>query len=159
MARKDEPVVAAAKKKEISSNTFSFANQNGDPVTFDDFKGKVVYLDVWASWCGPCRAEFPFSKQLQERLTAKQKEKVVFLYLSIDDTEEVWKRAFATLQLTGEQGWSKGGWKSRVVQYFGIQGIPRYLLINKNGKVVDENAKRPSQTDAILEDILKLVAE
>ncbi|AUD00905.1 TlpA family protein disulfide reductase [Spirosoma pollinicola] len=159
MARKDEPIVAAAKKREISPNTFSFANQNGDQITFDDFKGKVVYLDVWASWCGPCRAEFPFSKQLQERLTAKQKEKIVFLYLSIDETEEVWKRAFATLQLTGEQGWSKGGWRSRVVQYFGIQGIPRYLLINKNGKVVDENAKRPSQTDAVLQDILKLVAE
>ncbi len=159
MARKDEPVVVAAKKKTIPPNTFSFANQNGDLVSFDEFKGKVIYLDVWASWCGPCRGEFPYSKQLQERLTKKQKQEVVFLYLSIDDTEEIWKRALTTLQLPGEQGLSKGGWRSRIVQYFGIQGIPRYMLINKDGNVVDENAKRPSQTDAILADILKLVAE
>jgi thiol-disulfide isomerase/thioredoxin len=159
MAQKDEPVVAAAKKRVIDPKTFSFANQNGDPVTLNDFKGKVVYVDVWASWCGPCRAEFPYSKQLQERLTRKQKEQVVFLYLSIDDTEEVWKRALNTLGLSGEQGLSKGGWNSRTVQYFGIQSIPRYILINKKGQVADANAKRPSMTDAILGDILTLIAE
>ena len=160
MARKDEPIAkAAASKKSIDPNTFSFTNQTGEPATFDDFKGKVVYLDVWASWCGPCRAEFPFSKQLHERLTKKQKEQVVFLYLSIDDTEEVWKNALKTLQLPGEQGWSKGGWRSRVVQYFGIQGIPRYVLLNKNGQVADAEAKRPSSADAIWQDILKLIAE
>ncbi|AKD55783.1 TlpA family protein disulfide reductase [Spirosoma radiotolerans] len=159
MARKDEPVAAASKKKAIDPNAFSFTNEKGELVALDAFKGKVVYLDVWASWCGPCRAEFPFSKQLQERLTKKQKEQTVFLYLSIDDTEDVWKKALNSLQLSGEQGLSKGGWKSRTVQYFGIQSIPRYILINKNGQIIDANAKRPSQTDAILEDILKLIAE
>lgn len=159
MARKDEPVVAKAKKREIDPKTFSFTNLAGDPVILDDYKGKVVYVDVWASWCGPCRAEFPYSKQLQERLTPKQKEQVVFLYLSIDDTEEVWKRALNTLGLVGEQGFSKGGWNSKTVQYFGIQSIPRYILINKKGQVTDENAKRPSMTDAILNDILTLVNE
>ncbi|QDK79801.1 TlpA family protein disulfide reductase [Spirosoma sp. KCTC 42546] len=160
MAKKDEPVVAAdAQKKTIDPKAFSFANQNGEPVTLDEYKGKVVYLDVWASWCGPCRAEFPYSKQLQERLSKKQKEQVVFLYLSIDDTEEVWKKALATLQLQGEQGLSKGGWKSKTVKYFGIQSIPRYILINKNGQVADADAKRPSMTDAILQDIIKLLGE
>ena len=160
MAKKDEPIVAASeKKKAVDPKAFSFINLNGEPVVLDEFKGKVVYLDVWASWCGPCRAEFPFSKQLQERLTKKQKEQVVFLYLSIDDTEEIWKKALNALQLQGEQGLSKGGWKSKTVQYFGIQSIPRYILINKNGQVADADAKRPSMTDAILQDILKLVAE
>ncbi|SOD82557.1 TlpA family protein disulfide reductase [Spirosoma fluviale] len=158
MARKDEPVTAT-KKKPADPNALSFTNQNGEVVTLNEFAGKVIYLDVWASWCGPCRAEFPFSKQLQERLTKKQKEQVVFLYLSIDDSEEAWKKALNTLQLPGEHGLSKGGWNSRTVQYFGIRSIPRYLLIGKKGNVVDENAKRPSQTDAILQDILKLVAE
>lgn len=159
MARKDEPIVTATKKKPIDPKAFSFTNEKGEAVTLDEYKGKVVYLDVWASWCGPCRAEFPFSKQLQERLTKKQKEQTVFLYVSTDDTEEVWKRALNSLQLSGEQGLSTGGWKSRIVQYFGIQSIPRYILINKKGQVTDANAKRPSQTDAILEDILKLIAE
>lgn len=160
MAKQDEPIVAAdAQKKSIDPKAFSFANQNGEPVTLDEYKGKVVYLDVWASWCGPCRAEFPYSKQLQERLSKKQKEQVVFLYLSIDDTEDVWKKALVALQLQGEQGLSKGGWKSKTVKYFGIQSIPRYILINKNGQVADADAKRPSMTDAILQDILKLVSE
>lgn len=160
MARKDEPIAKATnKKKTVDPNVFSFTNLNGEPVTFDDFKGKVIYLDVWASWCGPCRAEFPFSKQLHDRLSKKQKEQVVFLYLSIDDTEDAWKKALTTLQLPGEQGWSQGGWRSRTVQYFGIQGIPRYVLINKNGQVVDADAKRPSAAEAIWQDILKLVAE
>ena len=158
MARKDEPIVpVAAKKKPIDPNAFSFANQQGEAVTLDEFKGKVVYLDVWASWCGPCRAEFPFSKQLHDRLTKKQKEQVAFLYLSIDDTEEAWKKALNTLQLPGDQGWSKGGWKSRIVQYFGIQSIPRYILIDKEGKVVDADAKRPSMADGIWQDILRLI--
>ncbi|GAB2569668.1 TlpA family protein disulfide reductase [Spirosoma areae] len=160
MARKDEPAATVAdKKKPIDPYAFSFANQTGQPVTFDDFKGKVIYVDVWASWCGPCRAEFPFSRQLHDRLTKKQQDQVVFLYLSIDDTEDAWKKALGTLQLSGEQGWSKGGWKSRIVQYFGIQSIPRYLLINKAGKVVDAEAKRPSTTDAIWQDILNLIGE
>jgi len=111
MNKKDEPVVAAtAKGKErvIPANAFTFVNLKGEKATLDDFKGKVVYLDVWASWCGPCRAEFPFSKQLHERLTDKQKEKVVFLYLSIDEKEMTWKNALTALQLIGEQGWSPG---------------------------------------------------
>ncbi len=160
MSRKDEPVVAVAdKKKPVDPNVFSFANQNGESVTLDDFKGKVIYLDVWASWCGPCRAEFPFSRQLHERLTKKQKEQVVFLYLSIDDTEAAWKKALNTLQLPGEQGWSKGGWLSRTAKYFDIKSIPRYILINKTGQVADSDAKRPSMADAIWQDILKLMNE
>lgn len=158
LAKKDDPV-PATKTKPIDPNAFSFTNQNGEDVALEAFKGKVVYVDLWASWCGPCRAEFPFSKLLQDRLTKKQKEKVVFLYLSIDDNDAVWKRALTTLQLEGEQGLSKGGWKSRAAQYFDVQSIPRYLLIGKDGQIADANAKRPSMTDAILQDILKLVSE
>lgn len=159
MARKEEPKpeVAATKKKTLNPNVFSFQDQNGDSVTLDDYKGKVVYLDVWASWCGPCIGEIPHSKQLHERFTKKQLEKVVFLYVSIDDSDTNWKNALQKHQLPGNQGWSKGGWRSRIVQYFGIQSIPRYILIDKKGNVADLNAKRPSSTDAIYQDILKLL--
>ena len=156
MNRKDEekPAVATAPKKPIDPNKFAFTNLNGQAVSLDEFKGKVVYVDVWASWCGPCRAEFPFSKQLHDRLTDKQKKDIVFLYLSIDEKEETWKNALKTLQLFGEQGWSP-----RAAQYYGIPSIPRYMLINKKGDIVDPNAKRPSSGDAILQDMLKLAEE
>jgi thiol-disulfide isomerase/thioredoxin len=161
MGRKDDPKpeVAAAKKKPVDPNVFSFVNQNGDAVTLEDFKGKVIYLDIWASWCGPCIGEIPSSKKLHERLTKKQLEKVVFLYISIDDSEVNWKNALNTHQLPGEQGWSKGGWRSRIVQYFGIQSIPRYILVDKKGQMADLNAKRPSSADAIYQDILKLLED
>ncbi|RCR68992.1 TlpA family protein disulfide reductase [Larkinella punicea] len=159
MSRKDEPkpAAAAAKKKPVDPNVFSFLNQNGESVTLDDFKGKVVYLDIWASWCGPCIGEVPHSKKLYERLTKKQLEKVAFLYISIDDSEANWKNALEKHQLPGDQGWSKGGWRSRIVQYFGVQSIPRYILIDKKGQMADLNAKRPSTADAIYEDIVKLL--
>jgi len=159
MTRKDEPVLAKKdeKIKEPGPNVFFFTDQQGQPVTLDAYRGKVVYLDVWASWCGPCRSEFPYSKQLHERLEEKHKGKVVFLYLSIDDSEGAWKAALNALKLPGEQGWSKGGWKSKTVQYFGIQSIPRYVLIDKAGKIADANAKRPSNPEGIWGDIVKLI--
>ena len=141
----------APKQRNIPPNTFSYTNLKGEKVILEDFKGKVVYVDFWASWCGPCRAEFPFSKQLHERLTDKQKEKIVFLYISIDDKEPTWKNALNALQLIGEQGWNPGA-----AQYFGIPSIPRYMLIDKKGQIIDGNAKRPSSGDAILADMLKL---
>ncbi|RRB07193.1 TlpA family protein disulfide reductase [Larkinella rosea] len=160
MARKDEPKPeVAAKKKAVDPNVFSFVNQNGESVTLDDFKGKVVYLDVWASWCGPCIGEVPHSKKLYERLTKKQLEKIAFLYISIDDSETNWKNAIKAHQLPGDQGWSAGGWRSRIVQYFGIQSIPRYILIDKKGQMADLNAKRPSSAEAVWQDIMKLLEE
>ncbi|MFC5408493.1 TlpA family protein disulfide reductase [Larkinella bovis] len=158
MARKDDPKPeASAKKKPIDPNIFSFVNPNGEAVTLEEYKGKVVYLDIWASWCGPCIGEIPHSKQLHERFSKKQREKVVFLYVSIDDSETNWKNALQKHQLPGDQGWSPGGWRSRIVQYFGLNSIPRYILIDKKGNMADLNAKRPSSADAIYQDILKLL--
>ncbi|GAB3337587.1 hypothetical protein GCM10027299_48840 [Larkinella ripae] len=158
MAKKDEPKPeVAVKKKPANPNGFSFQDQNGESVTLEDYKGKVVYLDIWASWCGPCIGEIPHSKTLHERFTKKQLEKVVFLYVSIDDSDVNWKNALQKHQLPGNQGWSKGGWRSRIVQYFGIQSIPRYILIDKKGNMADLDAKRPSSADAIYQDILQLL--
>lgn len=160
MARRDDPKPEpAAQKKAVDPAVFSFLNQQGETVTLDDYKGKVVYLDVWASWCGPCIGEIPHSKALHARFSKKQLEKVVFLYVSIDDSDVAWKNALQKHQLPGDQGWSKGGWRSRIVQYFGIQSIPRYILINRNGQVAELDAKRPSSADAIFQAIVKLLED
>ncbi len=128
----------------------------GKDRTFADFKGKVLYVDFWASWCGPCRQQFPFAKELMTRLNEKQKKQIEFLYISIDDTDELWKGGIAANQLEGFQLHSPGGWKSEVVKYFKINSIPRYMLIDKKGNIVDPNAKRPSQPE-VLDEILKLL--
>jgi len=143
-------------KLDIASPEFTLTGFNGKEISLADFRGKVIYVDFWASWCGPCRQQFPFSKMLHEKLSDKQKKQVVFLYISIDNTEDVWKKAVNSLQLEGENALSPGGWNSFVAKYYQINSIPRYLLIDKKGNVVDQNAKRPSEEGA-LQDILNLI--
>jgi len=134
----------------------------GKPVSFSDFKGKVVYVDFWASWCGPCRSQFPHAAKLKEQLemelNKKEKEKIVFLYISIDDTDVKWKAAVEKMQIKGFQAHSPGGWNSKVVKQFGISGIPRYMLINKKGEFVEQNAPRPSDP-AIMQMLMEMIRE
>lgn len=153
MSKKDEEVT---KKADDSKNWFRMLSLKGDTLSLASLKGKVVYIDFWASWCGPCRMEFPYSKQLHAKLTDKQKKDIVFLYISIDDTVEIWKKAIESLKLdNGLHGLSLGGWASQAAKFFNINAIPRYILINKEGVIVNNNARRPSDP-AILNDILQL---
>src|ERR1035437_2171096 len=143
-------------KSDLASQEFKLLGFNGKEISLNDFKGKVIYIDFWASWCGPCRQQFPYSKLLHDQLSENQKKEVVFLYISIDNTEEIWKKAVNDLQLEGEHALSPGGWNSFVAKYYHITSIPRYLLIDKKGNVVNQNAKRPSD-EAALQDILNLI--
>lgn len=124
---------------------------------FDKYKGKVVYVDFWASWCGPCRSEFPFSKKMHEGFTEKQKKNIVFLYISIDEDPTNWRNAVDNLKLNnGDHGLSEGGWASGVTRKYQINSIPRYMIIDKNGTIVRPDAPRPSNPET-LEILLKLM--
>lgn len=157
----DAPMVAATPGSAggaSSSNEFTMKDINGKEVSLSDYKGKVVYVDFWASWCGPCRKEMPFSHELPSKLSKKQLKNVVFLYISIDDTEERWKGGIEQNKIEGINLLSPGGWNSPACAKFGIQSIPRYMLINKKGEVANANAKRPSDP-SIIDDIVKLINE
>ncbi len=132
---------------------------DGKTFAMDDFKGKVVYIDFWASWCGPCRREMPYSKQLHEMFSPKQLKNLVFLYISIDATEDAWKAAVKEIGMEGKLGISPGNWNSEIARFFQINSIPRYMLMDKTGKIVVFEANRPSSGEIIYNDIVKLLEE
>lgn len=112
-------------------------------MSLDDFKGKKVYIDVWATWCKPCIAEIPALKQLEEEF---KDENIQFLSVSIDRQKdaEKWAKFVAENELGGVQLLTDGEFKSEIVQGYNVQSIPRFLLIDKEGNITHSKAPRPS---------------
>lgn len=157
-AKNDQPRKEEIKseKSATSKDELGLSDINGKPASLSDFKGKVVYIDFWASWCGPCRAMMPYSKQLHDKLTDKQKKQIAFLYISIDANEAAWKKGINDMNIEGTNLISPGNWNSNVCRYFQINSIPRYMIMDRKGNIVDYNAKRPSDPE-LLNDLLKLL--
>ena len=120
--------------------TFTLKNTEGKQVSLSDFKGKVVYLDFWASWCKPCMREVPHAKKLKAKLSG---ESVVFLYISADISKKMWKRAIEKKQIKGIHLIAPG-MNHSIVKAYNAQAIPRYVIIDKEGNIWHRNAARPS---------------
>lgn len=131
---------------------FAAVDLEGKKVQLSDYRGKLVYVDVWASWCGPCVREIPYAEKLQEELKGKD---IIFLCVSVDENENSWKNIVKQKNIGGTHVRSYNE-ANNVSTLYNIDGIPHYLIIDKNGKIVDNNAKRPSQgVKADLEELLK----
>ena len=131
---------------------FTCLNQNGKKISLNDLKGKDIYLDIWASWCAPCKMEIPFAQKLEEEM---KNQNIVFLYMSIDEDEMAWKKAINENNLNGMHLIASGSYNSEIAKLYNVKGIPHYITINKEGKIVDSNAKRPSGD--IKKDLVKLL--
>lgn len=133
----------AEKMNGVISPSFNYENHKGGKTKLEDFKGKYVYIDVWATWCGPCRAEIPFLKKVEEKFHGKD---IVFVSISVDTQKdhEKWKKFVIDKELGGVQLFADNNWNSDFIKAFGINSIPRFILIGPDGKVIFADAPRPS---------------
>ncbi len=134
---------------------FVMTDRDGNTKHLSDYRGKVVYLDFWATWCGPCRKEMPFSQSLHEQLKDKEDE-VVFLYVSFDRSEAPWQKFLTEKQPVGEHALVLGEAQKAVKKAYNISGIPKFLLIDQEGNIASSHARRPSDPK-MKGDILKLL--
>ena len=119
---------------------------DGKQVQLKDIcKGKFTYIDVWATWCGPCKMEIPFMEKLVERF--KGNDKVMFISISVDENVEAWKKMIEK----DKPQWAQYNIHGKTNQQFsadwGITGIPRFIMIDKNGNIFAADATRPSNEE------------
>lgn len=143
LAKYHTQVIEANKLNGTISPSFDYDNYNGGKTKLEDFKGKYVYIDVWATWCGPCIGEIPSLKKVEEKYHDKN---IAFVSISIDKLKDVekWKSMVKSKELGGVQVFADNDWNSKFVKDFNITGIPRFILIDPNGKIVKADAARPS---------------
>ncbi|SKD00672.1 Thiol-disulfide isomerase or thioredoxin [Chitinophaga ginsengisegetis] len=118
---------------------FAYPDRNGKVHHLKDFRGKVVLVDVWATWCKPCLAEQPALEALEKSFEGKE---VVFLSISIDTEKDKWTNMVETKNLSGIHLYSNN--QGSLIQDYEITEVPRFILFDKNGKMVSYDAIRPS---------------
>ncbi|HIP49129.1 MAG TPA: TlpA family protein disulfide reductase [Lutibacter sp.] len=133
-------------KGKASPKFVNFENYKGGTTSLDDLKGKYVYIDVWATWCRPCLNQIPALKELEEEYKGKN---IEFVSISTDkpNKHEAWKNMIVSKAMSGIQLYA--GADQSFMQEYQINSIPRFIFIDTKGNIIDANAPRPSQKEAI----------
>tara|TARA_Y100000768_G_C23983637_1_gene687429 strand:+ start:368 stop:1777 length:1410 start_codon:yes stop_codon:yes gene_type:complete len=125
---------------------FNYENYNGGRTTLEDFAGKLVYIDVWATWCGPCIKEFPHLKKLVNEFSSKN---IEFVSISIDHKKdyEKWRQMVSEKNIGGTHLFDHEGLGSSFMKAFNVGMIPRFMMLDREGKIISSNAPRPSSNN------------
>ncbi len=136
-------------KTGVPAFQFSYPNISGQKISLADLKGKVVLIDMWATWCGPCRAEEPHWEKLNEEFIGKQ---VAFVGVSVDQDKPKWEAYVKEKNLKGIQLHAGSG--NTLSDAYKVNTIPRYILIDKSGNLISADSPRPSdpKLKALLEE-------
>ena len=139
---RQDPRQTGGLKKGEAAPDFRLQEASGKVVTLQDFRGKVVYLDFWGSWCRPCLAEAPAAAQLKKQFLGRD---ILFVYISNETYFDGWlktieKYALASpnsVHLLDPEG-------KHAIRAYNVQGYPTYMIISRSGQVVNGMAPRPS---------------
>ena len=141
--RYKETLNAQGLKKGDPAPVFDYEGLDGESVKLSDLRGKYVYIDVWATWCAPCIKQVPYLKALEESYRDKN---VVFVSISVDKEalKPRWRKMIADKELGGLQLFADNSFDSDFMNAFAVNSIPRFILIDPDGNIVDSEAPRPS---------------
>nr|WP_199002737.1 TlpA disulfide reductase family protein [Flavobacterium sp. ASV13] len=145
-AQEYERAAKANKLNGKPSPDFEYDNHKGGKTKLSDLKGKYVYIDLWATWCAPCRAEIPYLQKIEEKYHGKN---IEFVSISIDKLKdnEKWKKFVTDKNLGGVQLFADKDWESEFVTSYGVTGIPRFIIVDPKGNVLSADAERPSSPE------------
>lgn len=124
----------------------------GKPLSLDAFKGKVLLIDFWASWCGPCRRENPDLVSIYKRFNGPNFE---ILGVSLDDNADSWKVAIEKDRLTWPQASELDGWDSQCAKDYLLQAIPYNVLLDEEGRVIGKGLRTDELEPAIIKALRK----
>ena len=137
---------AKTAKKGTTSVNFTYENFNGGTTSLGDLEGKLLYIDVWATWCGPCIKEMPYLKELIGEYKGKE---IEFVSISIDSKNDYdkWRKMVIEKDIGGIQLYDHEGLDSEFMKAFSVSIIPRFMMIDSKGNIVTSNAPRPSSSE------------
>ena len=121
---------------------FTLLDNAGKPVALADLRGKIVYLDFWGTWCGPCMQEMPASIELKKKFEGRD---VAFVFISVGDAEAKWQKVLVAQHLASANSVHlRSPEKDDVASRYQVQGYPTYWLIGRDGRILTRTAPRPS---------------
>lgn len=136
--------------------TFTLKDINEKTVSLDDFKGKYVLIDFWASWCGPCREELPYIKELYKKY---HNQGFVIISVAKDDKAESWKKAIVDENIESWNHLFATKDNSTIITDYFVNGIPHKLLIDKNGTIIGKWKGSGEINKHDLQQLLKTIFE
>ena len=122
---------------------FTLLNTNGNKVSLSDFQGQVVFLNFWASWCKPCMKKMTDMQEMQAELEAQG---VVFLNVSLDRDEEIWRKTLGRFEFGGVHVFAPLDIDSNIATNYNVQALPQYYIIDKQGRFAPK-PQRPTVED------------
>lgn len=119
---------------------FDLNSIEGNNISLADMKGKYLFVDIWATWCGPCLQQLPAMKELEEKYAGQN---IEFVSISVDRDEDKakWAKMIEVREMGGTQLFA--GKQTTFSRDYAVSSIPKFLIIGKDGEIINENPPRP----------------